>query len=123
MADTTAEHLTSAIAAHGQWKARLRTAIDKGSSDLDPAAASKDDRCDLGKWLYGGATPEERKSPHYASCLAAHKEFHKVAGDVLGLAVAGKQAEANAALAVGGSFAAASARITSELMRWQREVA
>ena len=88
------QHLDKAIVAHGQWKMRLKRAIDTGSSEFAPATVSRDDQCDLGKWLHTGATAQERSSPYYAQTVQAHQQFHKVAGGVLGNALAGRKGEA-----------------------------
>jgi len=117
-----AQHLDKAIVAHGQWKMRLKRAIDTGSSEFVPATVSKDDQCDLGRWLHTSATAEEKSSPHYAPTVQAHKQFHTVAGGVLGKALSGKKDEALASMAPGGDFARASIDVMQKLQAWKRTV-
>ena len=116
------EHLDKAIVAHGQWKMRLKRAIDTGSSEFAPATVSRDDQCELGKWLHTGATAQEKSSPHYGQTLQAHKQFHTVAGGVLANALAGKKADAQASMGPGGEFARASVAATQALQAWKRSV-
>lgn len=112
------KQITAALAAHGQWKARLRTAIAEGKCDLTVTIALRDDQCAFGKWLHGEASPELRSSAHYSSCKQLHAEFHRAAGEVLQLALAGKKAEAEAKLASGTPFTGTSMKLTLELSNW-----
>jgi Chemoreceptor zinc-binding domain len=116
------QHLDKAIVAHGQWKMRLKRAIDTGSSEFVPATVSRDDQCELGKWLHTGATAQEKSSPYYGQTVQAHKQFHTVAGGVLANALAGKKDEAVASMAPGGDFARASVAVTQALQAWKRTV-
>lgn len=122
MSSDTQQQISAAIGAHGQWKARLKTAIAQGSSDVTAATASRDDACAFGKWLLTDASAEVKASPHYASSRALHAQFHKEAGAVLGLALAGQKAEADAKMAIDSNFAHASAALTREMTAWLKEV-
>lgn len=46
--------LNNAIAKHSEWKTKLRSAITRKET-LDASTISKDNCCDLGKWLHGEA--------------------------------------------------------------------
>ncbi|MGD0076394.1 MAG: CZB domain-containing protein [Candidatus Binataceae bacterium] len=117
MADTQ-NAITAAIGAHGMWKARLKSAIDKGTSEFTQARVHADNQCDFGKWLYGSAA-ELKSSQHYGKCLELHRQFHAVAAKVLSLALAGKKEEALKAMAVQGEFAVASATLTNAMTQWK----
>ncbi len=121
--DDIQHQLTHALAAHAQWKARLKSAIQSGRSEFTADSVARDDRCDFGKWLYTGISPATKLSPHYARCRELHAQFHAAAAEVLALAVAGRTAEAETKLGVGSPFAAASAAVTREIMDWQKEAA
>ncbi len=110
--------ITAAIGAHSMWKAHLRSAIDKGTSEFTQARVHADNQCDFGEWLYGSAA-EHKGSPHYGKCLELHREFHAVAAKVLSLALAGKKEEALKAIAVQGEFAIASATLTNAMVEWK----
>jgi Chemoreceptor zinc-binding domain len=86
------------IGAHVMWKQRL-TAFLAGSSteNLDPDAIRLDDRCALGKWIYGdGASMSEL--PRYEEVRGLHAQFHQYAADVARLHLAGNTAAAEALL-------------------------
>ncbi len=103
-----------AVAAHQKWKARLQAVIDGRSQEtLDPAVVSRDDQCVLGKWIHGQGTSSFGNRPVFADLRTAHAEFHRVAGEVLGAAYGGQQAEAEAKM--GSSFAQASTRVVGLL--------
>jgi len=118
--DANQEHeITKAIAAHGLWKARLKTAIENGTSEFDVATIGRDDRCDFGKWLHGGASPEIQASAHYQSCRGLHAEFHQFAAEILRLALAGQKESAEAKMATQSDFARVSAKLVHEMSDWK----
>jgi hypothetical protein len=116
------QQITAAVSAHGQWKARLATAIKEGKSEFTPAVVRQDNQCPFGKWLYGEVDAASKTSPHYAKVKTLHAAFHENAAKVLDLAVSGKAAEATAAMAIGGDFAKASSQITVALGEWSRSL-
>jgi methyl-accepting chemotaxis protein len=113
--------LRDALAAHAQWKTRLKNAVESGTSEFDPAVVARDDRCAFGKWLHGAAATDAGRSPHYASCTQAHAQFHVDAAEVLELAVAGRRAEADAKLSLSGAFCRSSAAVSSEILAWLKD--
>jgi hypothetical protein len=54
---------------------------------------------------------------------AAHVELHRLAGEVIELAAAGRVFEARVAMSASSRFARASAALTLALVRWQDEAA
>ena len=114
-----AAEINKAIGAHGMWKTRLTTAIDNGNSDVTPEQTEVDNQCAFGKWLHS-LPPSEHNSEHYRKVQTLHAAFHKEAAKVLRLALNGKKPEAKQAMAGGGSFATASANLTSAMMAWQK---
>lgn len=76
-----------AIAAHTKWKSRLRACID-GHEKLNPADVSKDNMCDLGKWIYGEGA-KHSSIPAFSTLKSEHANFHKVAGEIAKKASAG----------------------------------
>jgi len=115
----TQEQINAAIAAHATWKARLKSAIDKGTSEVTPVAIQVDDRCDFGKWLHGAAATAFKSSPHYTKCVELHRQFHIVAAKVLSLALGGKKDEAVRFIGLQGEFTLASAALTKAMMDWK----
>ena len=116
------EQINKAIGAHGAWKARLRAAIDTGSSDFKPEIVQTDNQCEFGKWLHNEGNAEIRKMPVYKTVVQYHAEFHKEAARVLTLAVSGKKDEAEEAMKAGSKFAIVSSSLTSTMMEWRNNV-
>lgn len=116
------DEITSAISKHGQWKVRLKNAIDSGKFDGDINSVAKDDQCDFGKWLQGGISEEFKKSADYAAIKELHAKFHKVAAKVAQLAHTGQKAEAEKMIAFGGEFHSESAKLVAALMKWDSSV-
>jgi hypothetical protein len=67
-----------------------------------------------------GPTPPPKSAPQYAEVKALHAAFHVAAADVLALALAGRTAEATAAMAPGSTYATASMRLVNALSAWAR---
>ena len=82
------------IGAHVMWKQRL-TAFLAGNSteELKPDMIRLDDRCALGKWIYGEGQPMSHL-PRYEEVRELHAQFHQYAADVVNLHLAGNTAEA-----------------------------
>ncbi|MBL8753802.1 MAG: CZB domain-containing protein [Planctomycetes bacterium] len=113
------DQITKAVGAHGMWKARLRSAIDTGKCDHDPAKVECDNLCDLGKWLHGTIDRELKAMPDYRQVVDQHAKFHKVAAKVLRLALTAQQADANKLM--DGEFTAESTRLVSMLAAWKNK--
>lgn len=114
---STKEAISKGIAAHGMWKQRLLDAIAKGESEWTPVVVCQDNQCEFGKWLYA-CSAEEQSSEHYAKIKEKHANFHKVAADVLTLALAGKKTEASAAVGDNSEYKIISSSLTKEMMLW-----
>lgn len=120
---TFADQVQGAVSAHGMWKARLRQAIESGKSDFKVEVVRQDNQCDFGKWLYGEAKRDHGQEPQYEKVRALHAEFHAEAARVLGAAVAGKKAEAEAAMGIGGKFSHTSSSLITALVLWEKAAA
>jgi hypothetical protein len=91
--------IDTAIAAHENWKLRLKNYLDKKSTeDLKPEVVCLDDRCDLGKWLHGSGRQRLGHYPAFSVLIARHKFFHLQASTVVALALAGDREKANQSL-------------------------
>ncbi len=111
--------INKAIGSHSLWKQRLMAAIEAGNPKLTVDQIAKDDACELGKWLYSASIPEAlRQTPDFQACRELHAEFHKVAAEVLRLAVSGNKGAALAALGSDTKFANLSSALTLRLMQW-----
>lgn len=105
--------VTKAIAAHGQWKVRLREVIASGRSEWTVDQVKVDDQCLLGRWIYGDALARFPGDPVVEQVRDLHREFHQEAARVLALALAGRRAEAEQAMAQGSAYS----RVSGALVR------
>ena len=95
--------LTMVIGQHGMWKLHLHRAAEGQPVPLVPETARLDDRCDLGKWLHGG-TDGVLDAAERREIIELHARFHRVAATSLEHGLAGRRAEARAALEPGSEF-------------------
>ncbi len=114
------DEIAKALGAHGQWKARLSTAIDSGKVEAKVEDVRKDNLCPFGQWLYGTTiTAADKGSPHYETVRKLHANFHETAAEVLSLVAAGKAAEAKSLMGIAGKYSKASAELSSAMTKWQ----
>lgn len=119
-----AVEVRKALGAHATWKALLREAIETGSSGFSVDRVAAENGCEFGKWLLVGDLPENAKShPRFASVCRLHAEFHKVAANVLKLALDKKKNEALQQLSSNGVYTRLSTDLTKELVAWLSDVA
>lgn len=115
------EDIDKALNAHGAWRQRLITVIATGNSDVQVSQVQVDNACAFGKWFYSLA-PADRSAAVCAKIQALHADFHKEAARILGLALAGKKAEAEKAMAFGGAFMDISGKLSLALNQWKSSV-
>lgn len=113
-------NLDTAISAHADWKLKFRNAIAK-KEKLDDAGICVDHACPLGKWLHGEAKAAHGKLASYGNCVKKHAAFHQEAGKIAKLINAGKYTEAEAMLASGTSYAAASGEVGAAIIAFRKE--
>ena len=114
--------IQAAIAAHGQWKLRLKQAIAIGKIDANPEDVAVDNKCEFGKWLYGpGITPEIKETKPYEVVKRLHAEFHICASKILRHTEAG---EMDAAMELmQGEYAERTQKLMLVLTKWKMEMA
>ncbi len=86
--------MASALDAHRAWGARLRQAIDTGTSSMSVQDAGQDDRCSFGKWLHGPDVFRDRDPERWQQLHDLHEQFHRHAAQVLELATSGQTKQA-----------------------------
>jgi methyl-accepting chemotaxis protein len=107
--------LDSAIQKHAAWKFKFRNAL-YSNEPMDAAAISKDNNCEMGKWLHGEAKALYGKNGSYAKCVADHAAFHVEAGRVAVAVNAKKADEAERMMAAGSQFAEISKRVAVSII-------
>lgn len=112
--------LSKAIEKHSEWKVKFRSAISK-QEILDAETVSKDDCCELGKWLHGESKLKFGKFTSYMDCVAKHAIFHVEAGKVARTINSRKYAEAEAMLNAGTPYSTASSAVGIAISRLKKE--
>ncbi len=115
-------NLDSAISAHVEWKAKLRSALTS-QWQLDAATISKDDFCPLGQWLHGEAKQKYGRLGSYRESVGAHAAFHREAGKIAALINKKKYEAAGAALEGGCPYSAASRALVAAIDALKKEAA
>ncbi len=98
--------LQDAVAAHVNWKTRLRNAALRGTV-MDAEQIARDDCCPLGRWLHGGGRGQWGHRPQFSALVDRHAEFHREASSVARLVNAQRQSEALSQLGAGTPFSRA----------------
>jgi methyl-accepting chemotaxis protein len=114
--------LDTAIAAHAEWKIKLRSAMTTGER-LDVASISADNCCELGRWLHGPGSAPLRSNPLHAECIGKHAAFHREAGKVAQAINARQYDQAESMLASGSAYVGASSAVGLCLSRMKRALA
>jgi predicted RNase H-like nuclease (RuvC/YqgF family) len=119
---STKDEIKNAVAAHGRWKTKLKSALDTGKMDAHLSIIKADNECTFGKWLNGPTITEKQKhSDHYREVRKLHSAFHEKASKVAQLAVSGNKADAMKMLEVNGEFSIASAALTTAMLAWLKK--
>ncbi|MBC3861549.1 CZB domain-containing protein [Undibacterium jejuense] len=112
--------LNNAIAKHSEWKTKLRSAITRKET-LDASTISKDNCCDLGKWLHGEAKSSFGHLAAHSDCVKKHAEFHVQAGKVASAINEKKYTEAEAMIEAGTPYTKASSAIGVAILHLKKE--
>lgn len=112
--------LESAIGKHAEWKVKLRGAISN-KEKLDAATISKDNCCELGKWLHGEAKANFGNLSSYGACVSKHAAFHVEAGRVAAAINAGRFSDAEAMLGSGTPYNTVSSAVGVAIIGLKKE--
>jgi methyl-accepting chemotaxis protein len=113
------ELLKAAITSHARWKGQLREAIDRGQLP-DPSSVRADDRCDLGKWIYGEGTVYQPAS-EYQNLKLLHAQFHDTAASIVERIINDNTVNAKAELE-SGTLSEASMKVINAISSLQKLV-
>ncbi|MGA2831438.1 MAG: CZB domain-containing protein [Terracidiphilus sp.] len=113
--------LNLAIQKHAEWKFKFRTAMST-REPMDVASISKDDCCEIGKWLHGEAKAKHGQLAAYAKCVSAHAAFHQEAGKIAALINSKKNDEAEQMLASGTPYHEASKRVGVAIIELKNDI-
>jgi hypothetical protein len=111
--------LDKAIAAHADWKVKLRMAIQNRET-LDVGQIAADDRCALGQWLHGDGRTMFGGKAEYVECVSKHAAFHAAAGAVASRINTGRYEEASAMLGPDSVYTQASTQVGTAIHRLKK---
>jgi hypothetical protein len=114
----TKTNIDSALTAHDFWKKRLRNAIEYGTSEYKPEVVEKDHTCQFGLWLYS-LSEEDKSTEDFEKVKDLHAQFHKVAANILELAITDKKEEALKQMDFGGAYSKVSSKLIVALHEWK----
>ena len=114
-------NLDNAIKAHADWRSKLRTAA-KQHEQLDADTISRDDCCELGKWIHGAGSSSYGGKPTFVALIGAHAQFHQEAGKVARCVNQGDSAKAEQMLESGTGFGRASGEVGRLIVQFKGEL-
>ena len=109
----------SAIMAHSAWKQKLGVYLRNPDKSLKANDVEVDNKCDLGKWIYGEGA-KHSALPEYSTLKTEHAKFHKCAASIITQADAGKSMTEEIALGSGSEFSTASSNVVGAIMKMKR---
>lgn len=110
-----------AIRAHSSWKMKLSNYIRKPDKSIKAEEVTQDNKCDLGKWIYGEGKKYESFS-EFGILKSEHAKFHKCAADVVKKADLGQSVSEDVQLGGNSDFSKASNAVVSALMAMRRKI-
>jgi Chemoreceptor zinc-binding domain len=113
--------LDQAIQKHAEWKLKFRKAISEHQT-MDAITISKDNCCDLGKWLHGEAKLKFSNLTSYQKCVEKHAEFHKEAGKVASTINAKNFTEAEKMISGNTPYSQASSDVGLHIIKLKKEM-
>ena len=114
-------NLDTAIQAHANWRAKLRTAVTQ-KERLDADTVGRDDCCELGQWLHGAGSSQYGGKPSFVNLLGAHRQFHEEAGKVARMINQGAYDHAEKQLANDTAFSRASQKVATAVIQLAKEL-
>ena len=112
-----------AIEAHMAWKMRLSAYIDgKSEEALDAQVVGSDEKCALGRWIYGPGKEAYGNNPLFQQLVEQHALFHQCASAVIDQVDAGDSGKARYVLEE-GDYSKISQHVKTTLARLSRDAA
>ncbi len=110
-----------AIHVHAAWKIVLSTYLRSVDGTLTAAETRVDNRCALGRWLYGEGK-KYSSTAEYQILMAEHARFHQAAAEVVDRANSGQDADANRFLHSDSEYETASRNVVKAIMDLKGQV-
>jgi chemoreceptor zinc-binding protein len=110
-----------AIAAHSAWKRKLSEYLSSPNGSLRAAEAGADNRCELGKWIYGEGSTYSAL-PTFATLKHEHARFHKAVGAVIKKVDSGQPATAESELGSKSELSRASSAVVLAITTMKKQL-
>lgn len=101
---------------HHEWKDKLLTAVD-AKAPIDADSISRDDLCDLGRWLCTEGDRHYGHRPAFQDLVLHHREFHLLTGAVADIVNEKQYALAKTYLSDDAELALSSAGVEEAIQR------
>ncbi|MBS1797847.1 MAG: CZB domain-containing protein [Acidobacteria bacterium] len=101
------------IIAHTTWKVKIQNSINSGER-IDPGTISKDNNCELGKWIYGEGA-KYGSLPEFQMLKQKHAQFHLIAAETIRKVAGLPKSEALKLLGLGTAYSQASSCCTNAI--------
>ena len=110
-----------AVQVHAAWKIVLSNYLRSIDGTLKAAEARVDNRCTLGRWLYGEGK-KYSSTAEYQVLVGEHARFHRAAGKVVDKANSGQELNAERILHCDSEYGIASRNVVKAIMDLKRKV-
>jgi hypothetical protein len=110
-----------ALKAHTMWKVRLSDYFTLADNSLDAAEVEIDNRCVLGKWIYGEGIAYSH-IPEYEMLKNYHKDFHKIAANLIRRVNNGEVLDKKEVLGLNSEYDTVSMNVSQYILALQRKV-
>jgi hypothetical protein len=110
----------AAVAAHSQWKTKLRGYLTKPNKSLNPADVEADNRCVLGQWIHGEGK-HHAADPDFLELRKEHANFHRAAADLVRRADQGENVGEETVLGAKSPFSQLSQRLVHLIMMMKQK--
>ena len=107
--------IEAALQAHAAWREHFKDILN-GRAAFDLTLISSTDHCSLGKWLLNEG-PRMMPADLHDEICTVHREFHRIAADILQKIKEKRYTEAHADIALEGPLNQTSIRLRSLLVK------
>jgi methyl-accepting chemotaxis protein len=120
-ADEAEFSFDNAIQAHAMWKQKLANYIKKADKSLSHNEICLDNKCPLGKWIYGEGTKYSHIA-EYKKLKPAHAKFHKEAANIINKVNSGAKMDSEIALNASSAFANSSKEVAQLILSLKNKI-
>lgn len=111
----------NAIQAHAAWKQKLANYIQNPDKSLKHEDVCADNKCPLGKWIYGDGEKYSHLN-EFQKLKPAHAKFHKEAAEIVKKANSGIKVSSEMALSATSPFTNASKEVAQIILTLKNNI-